>query len=187
MRKLGLALCMLAATILVAACSTLGAVGALLGDSVAFTAPQLQGYLDRRFPRDYDKLGGLVQLSVLNPRLSIPQGSNRMRLDFDVGFGAPGNDSRRPAGHFAVVSGLRWDPRTRGLHLDAPTLESVDVPQLGGAMNTTGRELVNRWLADYARDEPVYEFEPGLWQRIAARRIDTTTIENGQVVVHLGQ
>lgn len=185
MRKFGLALCILAATVLVAACSTLGTVGALLGDSVAFTTPQLQGYLDRRFPRDYDKLGGLVQLSVLNPRLSIPQGSNRLRLDFDVGFGALGNDSRRPAGHFAVVSGLRWDPRTRGLHLDASALESVDVPQLGGAMNDTGRDLVNRWLADYARDEPVYEFEPGLWQRIAARRINTTTIENGQVVVHL--
>lgn len=187
MRKFGLALCLMAASVLVAACSTLGAVGALLGDSVAFTAPQLQGYLDRRFPRDYDKLGGLVQLSVLNPRLSIPQGSQRLRLDFDVGFGALGNDSRRPAGHFAVVSGLRWDPRTRGLHLDAPALESVDVPQLGGAMNATGRDLVNRWLADYARDEPVYEFEPGLWQRIAARRIDATTIENGQVVVHLDQ
>jgi hypothetical protein len=187
MRKFALAFCMLAATMLVAACSTLGAAGALLGDSIAFTAPQLQGYLDRRFPRDYHKLGGLVQLRVLNPRLTIPQGSNRMRLDFDVGFGALGNDSRRPAGHFAVVSGLRWDPRTRGLHLDAPTLENVDVPQLGGAMNATGRDLINRWLADYARDEPVYEFEPGLWQRIAARRIDTTTIENGQVVVHLGQ
>lgn len=187
MRKSAIALCLLASTLLVAACSTLGAVGALLGDSVTFTAPQLQGYLDRRFPRDYDRLGGLVQLTVLNPRLSIPQGGNRLRLDFDVGFGALGSNSRRPAGHFAVVSGLRWDPQTRGLHLDAPALESVDVPQLGGAMNATGRELVNRWLADYAREEPVYEFEPGLWQQIAARRIDATIIENGQVVVRLDQ
>jgi hypothetical protein len=169
------------------ACSTLGAVGALLGNSVSFTAPQLQGYLDRRFPRDYDKLGGLVTLSVLNPRLSIPQGSSRLRLDFDVGFGALGQDSRSPAGHFAVASGLRWNPQTRGLHLDAPTLESVDVPQLGGGMNATGRELINRWLDDYARDEPVYQFDTGLMQQLASRRIGTTTIENGQVVVHLDQ
>lgn len=187
MRKGFLAISVVLAALLVAACSTLGAVGALLGNSVSFTAPQLQGYLDRRFPRDYDQLGGLVQLSVLNPQLSIPQGSNRLRLDFDVGYGALGRDSRNPAGHFAVASGLRWDPQTRGLHLDAPTLESVDVPQLGGAMNASGRDLINRWLSDYARDEPVYEFEPGLWQQIASRRINTTTIENGQVVVHLGQ
>ena len=187
MRKLlsaGLRACV---AVWLAACTSLGAVGALLGDSVAFSAPQLQGYLDRRFPRDYDKLGGLVTLSVLNPRLSIPQGSSRLRLDFDVGFGALGRDSRTPAGRFSVASGLRFDGGTRGLHLDNPTLESVDVPQLGGAMDATGRDLINRWLSDYARNEPVYELDSGLLERIAARRIDSTTIENGQVVVRLGQ
>ena len=177
---------MLAAA-LVAGCSTLGAVAGLLGNQVAFTAPQLQSYLDRRFPRDYDKLGGLVTLSVLNPRLSIPQGSHRLRLDFDVGFGALGQDSRHASGHFAVASGLRFDARTLGLHLDQPTLESVDVPSLGGAMNGTGRELINRWLSDYARDEPVYKFDASLMERLGSRRIGATTIDNGLVVVHLDQ
>ena len=172
---------------LVAGCSTLGAVAGLLGNQVAFTAPQLQSYMDKRFPRDYDKLNGLVTLTVLNPRLSIPQGSHRLQLDFDVGFGALGQDSRRPSGHFAVASGLRFDTQTMGLHLDQPTLESVDVPSLGGAMNGTGRELVNRWLADYARNEPVYKFDNSLIQRLGSRRIGATTIDNGLVVVHLDQ
>jgi hypothetical protein len=168
-----------------AACSSLNAIGGLLGNQMAFTAPQLQGYLDKRFPRDYDKLGGLVTLTVLHPRLSIPQGSHRLRLDFDVGFGTLGRNSATPAGHFAVASGLRFEPRTLGLHLDQPTLESVDVPTLGGAMNGTGRDLINRWLADYARDEPVYKFDDSLVQRLGARRIGATTIDNGLVVVHL--
>jgi hypothetical protein len=168
-----------------AACSSLDAIGGLLGNQIAFTAPQLQGYLDKRFPRDYDKLGGLVTLTVLHPRLSIPQGSHRLRLDFDVGFGTLGRNSATPAGHFAVASGLRFEPRTLGLHLDHPTLESVDVPTLGGAMNGTGRDLINRWLADYARDEPVYKFDDSLVQRLGARRIGATTIDNGLVVVHL--
>jgi len=73
-----------------AACST---VGALLGDHLSFTQPQLQQQLDRRFPRDYDKLGGLVSLSVLNPRLSLAPGKHRLRLDFDVGVGALGHAS----------------------------------------------------------------------------------------------
>lgn len=168
-----------------AACASLDALGGLLGNQVAFTAPQLQAYLDKRFPRDYDKLGGLLTLTVLHPRLSIPQGSHRLRLDFDVGFGALGRGSQSPAGHFAVASGLRFEPRTLGLHLDQPTLESVDVPTLGGAMNGTGRDLINRWLADYARNEPVYRFDNGLVQRLGARRIGATTIDNGLVVVHL--
>jgi len=167
------------------ACSTLAA--GLLGNQVSFTASQLQGYLDHRFPRDYDKLGGLVTLSVLNPRLSIPAGTHRLRLDFDAGFGALGRDSRSPQGHFAVTSGLRFDPADHGLHLDNPTLDDVDVPSLGGAMNGTGRALINRWLEDYARNEPVYQLDNSLVAQLASRRIGATTIDDGGVVVHLDQ
>ncbi|HEY9399963.1 MAG TPA: DUF1439 domain-containing protein [Luteimonas sp.] len=187
MRTLRLILLVVASVLVLAGCTTLGAVAGLLGNQVSLTAPQLQGYLDKRFPRDYDKLGGLVTLTVLHPRLSIPPGSQRLQLDFDVGFGALGQGSRTPSGHFAVASGLRYDLQSRGLHLDQPTLESVDVPALGGMMNGTGRELINRWLSDYARDEPVYRFDDSLLQRLGSRRIGSTTIENGRVVVHLDQ
>lgn len=172
--------------LVLAACSTLGAVGALLGNQVNFTQPQLQSSLDRNFPKEYDKLGGLVSLTLMNPRLSIPQGSNRLRLDFDVGLGALGSDSSQARGRFALTSALRWDANTRGLHLQDPAIESVDVPALGGMMNTTSRQLLNSWLSDYARDEPVYRFDNSLLDRIGARRIGSTEIENGQVVVNLG-
>ena len=61
------------------------------------------------------------------------------------------------------------------------------MPALGGAMNATGRDLINRWMADYARDEPVYRLDDSLWQRLESRRIGATTIDNGLVVVHLDQ
>ena len=170
---------------LLAACSSLGAA-ALLGDEVAFTAPQLQAQLDRRFPRDYKKLDGLVTLRIVNPRLGIPEGSHRLRLDFDVGIGALGREAT-PSGHMAIASGLRFDPRTHGLHLDQPTLEAADFPGLGGAMNATARELANRWLDDYARNEPVYRFDNSLVERIGARRIDSTVIDNGRIVLQLGR
>lgn len=164
------------------ACSTF----ALLGDRVAFTAAQLQGYLDHRFPRDYDKLGGLVTLTVMHPRLSIPAGSDRLRLDFDVGVGTMGRPAATPSGHLAIASGLRFDPQARGLFLDSPTLESAEMPSLG-VLGGSGRDLVNRWLADYARNEPVYRFDQSLWERLQARRISDTRIEGGQVVLHLDQ
>lgn len=172
---------------LLAACSTLGAVGALLGNQVTFTAPQLQDQLDRRFPREYEKLGGLVTLNLLNPRLSIPQGQSRLQLDFDIGLGGFGRDPRVPAGHFALRSGLRFDPGTRGLHLDQPALADVEVPALGGRMNDRVRDALNRWLADYAREEPVYRLDDSLLGRIAGRRIGRTVIDNGVVTLHLDQ
>ena len=177
----------LLASMLLAACSTLGAVGALLGNQVTFTAPQLQDQLDRRFPREYEKLGGLVTLSLLNPRWSIPQGSSRLQLDFDIGLGGFGRDPRVPAGHFALRSGLRFDPGTRGLHLDQPALANVEVPALGGRMNDRVRDALNRWLADYARDEPVYQLDDSLLGRIAGRRIGRTDIGDGVVTLHLDQ
>lgn len=176
-----------AGVVLLAACSTLGAVGALLGNQVTFTAPQLQRQLDDRFPREYDKLGGLVTLALLNPRLSIPEGSSRLQLDFDIGVGGFGRDPRVPAGHFALRSGLRFDPGTRGLHLDQPALADVEVPALGGRMNDRVRDALTRWLADYARDEPVYRLDDSLLGRIAGRRIGRTVIDNGVVTLHLDQ
>ena len=178
---------LLAASALLAACSTLGAVGALLGNQVTFTAPQLQDQLDRRFPRQYDQLGGLVTLSLLNPRLSIPQDASRLQLDFDIGLGGLGRDPRVPAGHFALRSGLRFDPGTRGLHLDQPALMNVNVPALGGRMDDRVREALNRWLADYARDEPVYRLDDTLLGRIAGRRIGRADIGGGVVTLQLDQ
>lgn len=183
-RRWWVALC---AAALLSGCAALNVVSGLLGNEVVFTPAQLQGYLDDRFPREYDKLGGLVSLRVINPRLGIPAGSSRLRLDFDIGIGAPGRDSRVTAGHLALASGLRFDPGTRGLHLDAPTIESLQLPEAGFALGTTGRELVDRWLADYAEREPVYRFDDSLLQRLQSRRIGATTIDNGMVVVHLDQ
>ncbi|MFT3898148.1 MAG: DUF1439 domain-containing protein [Thermomonas sp.] len=178
------ACCVLACALAsLAACSSLGT--ALLGNEYAFTAPQLQAQLDRRFPRDYKKLDGLVSLRIANPRLGIPPGSHRLRLDFNVGFGTLGREAV-PSGHMAIASGLRFDPQTLGLHLDQPTLEDADFPGLGGAMNATGRELVDRWLEDYARNEPVYKLDNSLVERLGAQRITSTTIDDGRVVVHLG-
>lgn len=177
----------IAATATIAGCSTLNAVSALLGNEVVFSQLQLQQSLNRNFPKHYDKLGGLVSLTLMNPRLSIPPGSRRLRLDFDLGLGALGSDSSRPTGRFALTSALRFDPSTRGLHLQEPAIEHVDVRALGGVMNATSRQMLNSWLVDYARDEPVYRFDNSLLDRLGARRIGSTEISDGQVVVHLGQ
>ena len=182
MRRLA-AILILACSAMLAACSSLG-TSALLGRDIAFTAPQLQSQLDRKFPRDYRKLGGLVSFSLLNPRLSLP-GGGRLKLEFDLGIGAMGNASRDPSGHFALESGLRFDPGTRGLHLDDPEIVSVDVPALGGVMNDSARAALNSWLLDYAREEPVYRLDDSTFGRIASRRIGRVDIDSGLITLRM--
>ena len=88
----------------VTACTSLGVVSAWLNDQVAFTAPQLQRQLDTRFPRTFDRVGGVVSVTLDNPRLSIPTGDRRLRLDFDLGVGGLAADSR--PGHVSLVLSL---------------------------------------------------------------------------------
>lgn len=186
MRKHAAVVVLILSALLIAGCSTLSAVGAMLGSQVTFTQPQLQQSLNRNFPKQYDRLGGLVRLEIMNPRLSIPHGQSRLRLDFDVGIGGPGSSEIRPSGRFALTSALRFDPDTGGLHLQNPAIDQIDVPALGGAMDASSRQLISSWLKDYARDEPIYRFDNTLLDRLAGRRISSTDIERGLVVVNLG-
>lgn len=182
MRRIALVL-MIVMVVLLAGCSSFGS-SVLLGRDIHFTQPQLQAQLDRKFPRDYKKLGGLVSISLLNPRLSLP-GGGRLQLDFDLGLAGMGSSSRSGSGHFALQSGLRFDAGTRGLHLDNPELVNVNVPALGGAMNGTARAMLNSWLIDYAREEPVYRLDDSTFGRIASKRIERVDIDTGVITLKL--
>jgi hypothetical protein len=172
-------------SISLSSCMTLDSARDLLGHQLSFSASQLQAYLDGHYPRQYDQLGGLVSLNVTNPQLSIPPDSTRLHLDFDVGVDGLGMHGDKPAGHFAVTSGLRYDTRSHALYLEAPTLESAELPLVGSRMNATGRDLINGWLRDYARSEPVYRLQQDMLETLGSRRVAGTLIQNGRVVIKL--
>lgn len=174
-----------AAIAVLSGCGALNTANALLGNQVAFTAPQLQAYLDRHYPQQYDQLGGLLKLSVSNPQVAIPPDSTRLHLDFDVGIDGLGMRSDKPAGHIAVTSGLRYDVASNALYLEEPELESAELPLIGSRMNATGRELINGWLRDYARSQPVYKLDRDMLDTLGSRRIAGTLIQNGRVVIKL--
>jgi len=171
--------------LLLAGCQTVNTIAGWLGNRVAFTEPQLQRYLDNSFPREFDKIGGLVSARLSNPRLSIPAGDTRLRLDFDVGLGSMGSSEVR-SGRFALASNLRYDPATQGLHLKDPELLSVEIPGSGTVLQGGTRQLLNSVLAEYSRQVPVYRLDSELLRKLpSGKRIASTDIENGLVVVRL--
>ena len=103
MRRIALIFILLCACVL-AGCSSVGS-SVLLGRDIQFNAPQLQAQLDRKFPRDYRKLGGLVSISLLNPRLELP-GGGRLHLEFDMGLSGMGSRSRSPSGVLIAPSSM---------------------------------------------------------------------------------
>jgi hypothetical protein len=176
---------LLAAAGALAGCAALDTAQALLGNQLSFTAPQLQTYLDKHYPRQYEQLGGLVKLNVLNPQVAIPDEGTRLHLDFDLALEGLGMRGDRPGGHVALTSGLRYDPRSNALYLEEPELESAELPLVGTRMNATGRDIINGWLRDYARREPVYRLDADLQEKLRGRRIAGTLIQDGRVVIKL--
>lgn len=170
----------------VTACTSLGVVSAWLNDQVAFSSSQLQRQLDDRFPRTFDKLGGLVVVTLDNPRLTLPANDNRLRLDFDLDIDGVGGASS--PGHLSLVSGLRYDPATRGLHLQDPELLQFDLPGANALLRGASRGVINSLLSEYARSEPVYRVDDDLLSKLpAGKRIGNVAIEDSRVVVHLAR
>lgn len=185
MRKLYPLLAALVMTVAVAGCSSLGMLGAMLGSQVTFTQPQLQHALDGHFPRRFERAGSQVSLDLSEPTLSIPYSAERLRLEFDATLAIDGRRAHR--GRFSLTSGLRYDPATRGLHLHDPVIDTVNLGELGGALDAGDGEALAVWLAEYARQQPIYRLNDSLLQRIAGRQVLSTTIQNGVVVLNLGQ
>lgn len=168
-----------------AACGTAQKLGAALTGRIAIDEAQLQEALAREYPQTYPQLGGLLDLTVLNPQLTIPGEGARVHVDFDVAVSGLGLRGDRPAGHIAITSGLRFDAYAQALFLDDPRLESAEFDVLGGRMNSTGRDLINRWLREYARKEPVYRLDADERAGVAGRQVKATRVEGGKVIVLL--
>ena len=67
-------------------------------------------------------------------------------------------------------------------------LLSIDMPNAGTLLKGGTRELLNAVLVEYAREEPVYRLDGDLLRKLPpGKRIGSTTIEDGRVVVHLAQ
>lgn len=185
MRLLRPLLLVLLATSLLPACSTVDLATAWASGRIGFSQGQLQRFLDRRYPRDFDRLNGLVTVTLSNPRLEIPAAGNRLRLSFDMGVGAFGSRGSH-GGHVTLLTGLRYVPGTGALYCDQPTLERFDLPGTGSLLGAGARSVVNALVNDFARREPIYRMDDALLKHLpAGKAIGSVTIEHGEVVVRL--
>ena len=154
------------------------------GRQLTVGASDVQQYLDGSFPRTQKALGGLLALTVSEPHLTLPQGS-RLDLGFALAMGAGG--STVPVGKVQVSSGLRYNPQTQGFHLDQPTVDDFSPAASGGKLDANTRSLLNNWLADYARREPIYKIDPAIARVMGALQVQSVGIENGHIAVTFNQ
>lgn len=152
------------------------------GNEVSVAAEQVQQHLAAEFPQDYDTLGGLLTLTLSDPRLSIPAKGQRLMLGIDAKAATAGS-APAPVGRLWLSSGLRFDTQRNALLLDQPTLDRIESASPEQQVDARTQALVNLWLSDYARQEPLYQLDPATTALLGGLQVVSTTIEHGRVVV----
>lgn len=155
-------------------------------NELSVDAPRIQQYLAGEFPREYAALGGLFTLTARDPELSIPATGQRLRMAFSASASSAGG-ADTPVGRIHLSSGLRYDPRDNALYLDQPTLDEVQPASPGQRVDEQTRMLLNLWLADYARKEPLYKLDPALVATLGGVQVESARVENGRIVVRFNQ
>ena len=163
-----------------------GFAGDTPSNEVEVGADQIQQYLVSAFPREYKALGGLFTLTARNPELSIPREGNRLLMAFDASAASAGGTDT-PLGKIRMTSGLRYDSQAIALYLDQPTLDEMQPASSGQRIDEQTRLLLNLWLTDYARKEPLYKLDPALVATLGGVQVESTRIENGRIVVRFNQ
>ncbi|SDQ51129.1 DUF1439 domain-containing protein [Pseudoxanthomonas sp. CF125] len=155
-------------------------------NEITVAAPQVQQYLDSAFPREYEALGGLFTLTARDPKLTIPASGERLLMAFSASASSAGGGDT-PVGRIEMSSGLRYDPQGYALYLDQPTVDDVRPASPGQRVDEQTRVLLNLWLADYARKEPLYKLDPALLANFGTVKVESARIENGHIVVRFNQ
>jgi hypothetical protein len=155
------------------------------GRRVSVQAADAQAFLEGRFPQRQDALGGLVEVTVSKPRLAIPPGQ-RMQLGLDLALATAGG-APVPMGAMVLTSALRYDATQRAFFLDQPRIDAFHPAGGGGDLDDSSRQLLNAWLTDYARDEPVYRIEPAIAALLGGLEVESAGIEGGRLVVTFNQ
>ncbi|WP_312326210.1 DUF1439 domain-containing protein [Stenotrophomonas sp.] len=174
-----------ACTVLIAAAVGAQAAPSISGRNLSVGAADVQQYLDGSFPRTQNALGGLIAMTMSHPTLTLPQG-NRLDLGMDVAVATAGG-APAPLGKVKLSSGLRYDAQTQGFHLDQPTVDDFTPANNGGRLDSRTRELLNVFLTDYARREPIYKIDPTVGALLGALQVQSAQVQNGRLVVTFNQ
>ncbi len=152
---------------------------------MAVPAADAQQFLMGSFPHEQALLGGLAEVTVSRPRLSIPPG-DRLQLGMDLALATLGG-TPAPLGQLTLSSALRYDAAGRAFFLEQPRIEAFSPARGGTGLDDETRMLLDAWLADYARNEPVYRIDPAIAALLGGLQVESAGVADGSLVVTFNQ
>lgn len=130
-----------------------------------FTEAQLQQALSERLP--FTKTYLLIfQVTLDHPRVTLVNGSDRVRAGLDITFNVQLGDQPTPlSGSVDASGGVRYDPKAGQLFLTQPKIEQLELQGVPEKYTAGAAKALSRALETYYADHAILHTE-----RIARER-----------------
>jgi Protein of unknown function (DUF1439) len=152
-----------------------------------FTEAQLQQALSERLP--FTKTYLLIfQVTLDHPRVTLVNGSDRVRAGLDVTLNVRMGDQPLPLGGSVDASGgVRYDRKAGQLFLTQPKVEHLELQGVPEQYASHAAAALSRALDTYYADHAIYTLNTSDAKELAARLVvKSVTVEKQQLVITLG-
>lgn len=130
----------------------------------------------------------IFRVTFDNPRVELTDGSERINAGLDVILNIKLSAEETPLGGSIDVSGgIRYAPEEGQFYLTDPVIEDLSIQGIPDKYLTKATTVLEKALADYYADHPIYKLKSGDAKQVAARLVlKNVVIENEELVVTLG-
>lgn len=158
------------------------------------TTDMMLGQLLPHFPfkQDFQSLGSL---SASNPQFSLIPEQNKVRIGLNLQTALSSSLSsltgipslgalagQKNSGSCQVACGLRYDSKTRGIHLNEPILEDLSLSGVPQYYTDQAKSLMNSFGPSLLDRYPVHTLE----QSLASRVLQKMTVTNQGIALGFG-
>lgn len=158
---------------------------------LAISEDQIVEKLNQKFPFEKNYFF-FLNLHFSNPRLSLEEGSDRIRFGCDVhsNIKVDVNHERIPGplGGTALLSGqLRYEASEGAFFLDRPLVEKLDIAGLPSRYAERVNSAASKMAAEYLTRAPIYRLKSSDVKHAAARLVlKKVVVSNKKLLITLG-
>lgn len=152
-----------------------------------FTEAQIQQALAERLPFTKSYLL-IFQVTLDHPRVTLVNGSDRVRAGLDVTLNVQVGDQPVPlSGSVDASGGVRYDPKAGQLLLTQPRIEHLELQGVPERYAARTSVVLSKAVETYYAEHAIYTLNASHAKELGARLLlKSVTIEDRQLVVTLG-
>lgn len=152
-----------------------------------FSASQIQEKLNEKLPLTKSYLF-IFQVTLDNPRVSLEDGSSRVKAGLDIILNIQAGKEPKPLGGSMDVSGgIRYSSERGEFFLTDPIIERLAVQGIPDLYTDKVNSVLTKALAEYYASHPIYSLKAYDSKQAAAQLVlKNVVVEKGELVVTLG-